>query len=131
MVAIAYGHEDLAHYLWCSSNVAQKAKDNSTVLHYAARYGNNEIVKLACQRKDINVNERTTPGNYTALHLATIFRQTTAMDILVRHNANMGGRDMDGKTPRDYATDPSRKRIFEDGEERRSGKRRWSDSEED
>ncbi|KAI9551347.1 hypothetical protein GHT06_005863 [Daphnia sinensis] len=25
MVAIAYGHEDLAHYLWCSSNVAQKA----------------------------------------------------------------------------------------------------------
>ncbi|KAK4015087.1 hypothetical protein OUZ56_030077 [Daphnia magna] len=38
MVAIAYGHEEVASYLWISSNVAQMAKDNSTVLHYAAKH---------------------------------------------------------------------------------------------
>ncbi|KAK4007206.1 hypothetical protein OUZ56_012366 [Daphnia magna] len=38
MVAIAYGHEEVASYLWISSNVAQMAKENSTVLHYAAKH---------------------------------------------------------------------------------------------
>ncbi|KZS01726.1 Uncharacterized protein APZ42_001522, partial [Daphnia magna] len=38
MVAIAYGHEDVANYLWISSNVVKMAKDNSTVLHYAAKH---------------------------------------------------------------------------------------------
>ncbi|KAK4045284.1 hypothetical protein OUZ56_032822 [Daphnia magna] len=38
MVAIAYGHEDVANYWWISSNVVKMAKDNSTVLHYAAKH---------------------------------------------------------------------------------------------
>ncbi|KAK4007171.1 hypothetical protein OUZ56_012333 [Daphnia magna] len=73
MVAIAYGHKEVASYLWISSNVAQMAKDNSTVLHYAAKHGNNSLVRAACERKiHININQTTRPGNYTALHLATI-----------------------------------------------------------
>ncbi|KZS02299.1 Uncharacterized protein APZ42_000714, partial [Daphnia magna] len=45
MVAIAYGHEKVASYLWIISNVAQMAKDNSTVLHYAAKHGNNTLAR--------------------------------------------------------------------------------------
>ncbi|KAK4024539.1 hypothetical protein OUZ56_009961 [Daphnia magna] len=73
MVAIAYGHEEVRGYLWISSNVAQIAKDNSTVLHYAAKHGNNTLARAACERKiHININQTTKPGNYTALHLATM-----------------------------------------------------------
>ncbi|KAK4013539.1 hypothetical protein OUZ56_026093 [Daphnia magna] len=73
MVVIAYGHEEVANYLWISSNVAQMAKDNSTVLHYAAKHGNDSLSEAAFKRKiHININQTTKPGNDTALHLATM-----------------------------------------------------------
>ncbi|KAK4045291.1 hypothetical protein OUZ56_032829 [Daphnia magna] len=51
MVAITYGHEEVASYLWISSNVAQMAKDNSTVLHYAAK----QTRELYCPTPSHNV----------------------------------------------------------------------------
>ncbi|KZS07216.1 Uncharacterized protein APZ42_029109 [Daphnia magna] len=78
MVAITYGHEEVASYLWISSNVAQMAKDNSTVLHYAAKH-----------------------GNYTALHLATMYRQDHKVNILLEHGANSNITDVNGNIPRD------------------------------
>ncbi|KAK4045289.1 hypothetical protein OUZ56_032827 [Daphnia magna] len=76
MVAIAYGHEEVASYLWISSNVAQMAKANSTILYYAAKHGNNSLARAACERKiHINTSQTTRPGNYTALHLATMVIQ--------------------------------------------------------
>ncbi|KAK4037693.1 hypothetical protein OUZ56_029724 [Daphnia magna] len=73
MVAIAYAHEEVASYLWISINVAQMAKDNSTLLHNAAKHGNNSLARAACERKiHININQKTKPENYTALHVATM-----------------------------------------------------------
>ncbi|KAK4007241.1 hypothetical protein OUZ56_012401 [Daphnia magna] len=102
MVAIAYGHEEVASYLWISSNVAQMAKDNSTVLHYAAKHGNNTLARAACERKiRININQTTRPGNYTALHLATMYRQDHIVNILLEHGAYPDITDVNGNTPRD------------------------------
>ncbi|KAK4006335.1 hypothetical protein OUZ56_011489 [Daphnia magna] len=123
MVAIAYGHEEVASYLWISSNVAQMAKDNSTVLHYAAKHGNNTLARAACERKiHININQTTKPGNYTALHLATMYRQDHI-------GAYPDITDVNGNTPRDYAFDEHRRNIFEDWNYIRGRKRKASDNE--
>ncbi|KAK4037729.1 hypothetical protein OUZ56_029758 [Daphnia magna] len=106
MVAIAYGHEEVASYLWISSNVAQMAKDNSTILHYAAKHGNNTLVRAACERKiHINIYQTTRPGNYTALHLATMYRQDHIVNILFENGAYPNITDVNGNTPRDNAFD--------------------------
>ncbi|KAK4045307.1 hypothetical protein OUZ56_032845 [Daphnia magna] len=101
MVAIAYGHEEVASYLWISSNVAQMAKDNSTVLHYAAKHGNNSLARAVCERKiHININQTTRPGNYTALHLATMYRQDHIVNILLEHGVYPNITYVNGNTPR-------------------------------
>ncbi|KZR97502.1 Uncharacterized protein APZ42_007589 [Daphnia magna] len=130
MGAIAYGHEEVAIYLWISSNVAQMAKDNSTVLHYAAKHGNNSLARAACERKiHININQTTRPGNYTALRLATMYRQDRIVNILLEHGAYPNITDVNGNTPRDYAFDEQRRNIFEDWDYIRGRKRKASDSE--
>ncbi|KZS04151.1 Uncharacterized protein APZ42_032993 [Daphnia magna] len=107
-VAIAYGHEDIANYLWCSSNVTQITKDNSTVLHYAARYGNGCLVRAACEEKSkIDIDQKTIPDNYTALHLAAIFH-SDVMNIFIRYGANTKEINSNGKTPQDCTTDKFR-----------------------
>ncbi|KAK4030854.1 hypothetical protein OUZ56_024241 [Daphnia magna] len=130
MVAIAYGHEEVGSYLWKSSNVAQMAKDNSTVLHFAAKHGNNSLARAACERKiHININQTTRPGNYTALHRATMYRQDHIVNILLEHGANTNITDVNENTPRDYAFDEQRRNVFENWDYIRSHKRKASDSE--
>ncbi|KAK4028574.1 hypothetical protein OUZ56_021579 [Daphnia magna] len=130
MVAIAYGHEEVASYLWISSNVAQIAKDNSTVLHYAAKHGNNSLARAACERKiHININQTTRPGNYMALHLATMYRQDHIVNILLEHGAYPNITDVNGNNPQDYAFDEQRRNIFEDWDYIRGHKRKTSGSE--
>ncbi|KZR96784.1 Uncharacterized protein APZ42_008679 [Daphnia magna] len=130
MVAIAYGHEEVVSYLWISSNVAQMAKNNSTVLHYAAKHGNNSLARAACGRKiHININQTTRPGNYTALHLATMYRQDHIVNILLEHGAYPDITDVNRNTPRDHAFDEQRRNIFEDWDYIRGRKRKTSDSE--
>lgn len=130
MVAIAYGHEEVASYLWVSSNVAQMAKDSSTVLHYATKYGNNSLARAACERKiHININQTTRPGNYTALHLASMYSQDNIIHFLLEHGANTNITDVNGNTPRDNAFDGQRRNVFEDWDFIRSRQRKASNSE--
>ncbi|KZS04170.1 Uncharacterized protein APZ42_032947 [Daphnia magna] len=130
MVAIAYGHEKVANYLWIISNVAQMAKYSSTVLHYAAKHGNDSLARAACERKiHININQTTRPGNYTALHLATMYSQVNILNILLEHGANTNITDVKGNTPPDYAFNRQRRNVFEDWDYIRSRKRKASNSE--
>ncbi|KZS03651.1 Uncharacterized protein APZ42_033581 [Daphnia magna] len=130
MVAIAYGYEKVARYLWISSNVAKMAKDNSTVLHYTAKHGNNSLARAACERKiHINTNQTTRPGNYTALHLATMYRQNHIVNILLEHGAYPNITDVNGNIPRDYAFYEQKRNIFEDWDYISGRKRKTSDSE--
>lgn len=64
-------------------------KDYSTVLHYAAKYGNEDLARAARETKsDIDINQRSQQENFKALHQAIMFRQEGVMAILLEHGAH-------------------------------------------
>lgn len=78
-----------------------------TALHWAAKSGNTEMVKLLfdlSQRNgcSINVNERSF-GGYTPLHIAAIHECKDVILMLTRdYNSNVNIRDNSGKKPYHY-----------------------------
>ncbi|KZS10340.1 Uncharacterized protein APZ42_025216 [Daphnia magna] len=66
------------------------------------------------KNNNININQKTKPGNYTALHLATMYSQVNVIRILIEHGANTEITDVNGDTPRDYASDRQKRNVFED-----------------
>lgn len=105
-------------------------KDNNTILHYAAKYGNDGLARAACKKGcPIDINQKTKPGDHTGLHLATMYRQINVMSILIEYGAKTEEADVNGNTPRDYATDRDSTSVFEDWEYMRNRKRKTSDSE--
>ncbi|XP_015602017.1 ankyrin repeat domain-containing protein SOWAHB isoform X2 [Cephus cinctus] len=84
-----------------------RLKDPSsyTALHWGAKHGNENIVKLiAGTYKDYikGVNE-TTNGGYTPLHIAMQFEHENIFNLLVQvYGANQDVRDYSGKKARQY-----------------------------
>lgn len=78
-----------------------------TALHWAAKSGNTEMVKLLfdLSRKDgasVNVNVRSF-GGYTPLHLAALHERSDVIMMLVReYSANVHIRDNSGRKPYHY-----------------------------
>lgn len=73
-----------------------------TALHWAAKFGNLEIIKLIAGRHGVSTNSRSSAG-YTPLHLAYIFGKLDAADLLMKtYNANPNVRDYAGKRPMQY-----------------------------
>ncbi|XP_024944028.1 ankyrin repeat domain-containing protein SOWAHB isoform X6 [Cephus cinctus] len=76
-----------------------------TALHWGAKHGNENIVKLiAGTYKDYikGVNE-TTNGGYTPLHIAMQFEHENIFNLLVQvYGANQDVRDYSGKKARQY-----------------------------
>ncbi|XP_046413876.1 ankyrin repeat domain-containing protein SOWAHB isoform X3 [Neodiprion fabricii] len=76
-----------------------------TALHWGAKHGNEDIVKLiAGTYKDYikSVNE-TTNGGYTPLHIAMQFDHENIFNLLVQvYGANQDVRDYSGKKARQY-----------------------------
>ncbi|KAK4015054.1 hypothetical protein OUZ56_030044 [Daphnia magna] len=113
MVAIAYGHEEVASYLWISSNVAQMAKDNSTVLHYAAKMETTvSLGQHAKGKSTLTSIKRLDQGTIRPYTLATMYSQDNIINILLEHGANTNITDVNGNTPRDYAFDGQRTNLF-------------------
>jgi hypothetical protein len=82
-----------------------KAKDfinGYTALHWAAKHGNLDMVKLLAGNCSVDVNTKT-HGGYTPLHLACQFGHQEIFDILVKaYGADQNLRDNAGKKPRQY-----------------------------
>ncbi|XP_025076101.1 ankyrin repeat domain-containing protein SOWAHB-like isoform X1 [Pomacea canaliculata] len=73
-----------------------------TALHWAAKAGNSDVVKLLANKIGVNVNQRSY-GGYTPLHLAAIHGHEDVIDLLVNtYKADVNIRDYSGKKPKQY-----------------------------
>ncbi|KAF2899461.1 hypothetical protein ILUMI_06714, partial [Ignelater luminosus] len=75
-----------------------------TVLHWGAKHGNENIIKLFAGKYKADVNSRTN-GGYTPLHMAVQFGHKKVYNLLVEvYRANPEIRDFSGRRPNQYET---------------------------
>jgi len=105
MVAAAKGDYHTLMKMLRDDPRLSKAKDFTTgytALHWAAKQGNLDLVKLLAGNYQVNVNVRSY-GGYTPLHLACQFGHQEVFDLLVKaYSADANMRDNSGKKPRQY-----------------------------
>ena len=75
-----------------------KDKKGSTPLHFAARRGNDEIVKLLLEHPKVNVDDRDSSGK-TALHMACSEGQSRVCQLLLDKRADIKAVTADNTTP--------------------------------
>ncbi|XP_030571463.1 ankyrin repeat domain-containing protein SOWAHB isoform X3 [Drosophila novamexicana] len=74
-----------------------------TALHWAAKHGNEDVVKLIAGTYKADVNAKT-HGGYTPLHLATQFGRQNIYELLWNvYKANRDIMDWSGNKPLDYS----------------------------
>ena len=70
-----------------------------TALHWAAKHGNLDMIKLLAGSYSVQVNQKS-HGGYTPLHLACQFGHQEVFDILVKaYGADPHLRDNSGRKP--------------------------------
>lgn len=73
-----------------------------TALHWAAKFGNLDIIKLIAGTHGVSTDIKSSAG-YTPLHVAYIFDRCEAADLLLKsYKANPNIRDHSGKRPMQY-----------------------------
>lgn len=72
-----------------------------TALHWAAKFGSAEIVKLVAGSYGLNPNVKS-HGGYTPLHLAYMFNQYHIAELLRAYGADANVRDNSGRKPGQY-----------------------------
>ncbi|EDW40356.1 GL24938 [Drosophila persimilis] len=78
-----------------------KKKPEKTALHWAAKHGNEDVVKLIAGTYKADVNAKT---GYTPLHLATQFGRDNIFELLWNvYKANRDIMDWSGNKPLDYS----------------------------
>ena len=79
-----------------------------TALHWAAKFGNTEIIKLIAGTYSVPVNITSAAG-YTPLHVAYMFNRMDVVSLLLHsYQANPDIRDHSGKRPMQYSRKPQR-----------------------
>lgn len=71
------------YYIYQGVTINAKDSGGKTLLHYAAQYGNKQLMKHLLSHR-IRLMEKTTDGS-TALHLALIHNQYAMADMLIKH----------------------------------------------
>ena len=83
-----------------------------TALHWAAKHGNLEMVKVLARNGRVDVNQKSR-GGYTALHLAQQYGHTNMVYQLVgQFGAETHLRDNYGNKPHQYAKKPKCHRLL-------------------
>ena len=75
-----------------------KGKKGSTPLHFAARRGNDEIVKVLLENPRVKVDVRDSYGK-TALHMACSEGQSSVCQLLLNKGADIKAVTADSTTP--------------------------------
>ncbi|RWS11620.1 ankyrin repeat domain-containing protein SOWAHB-like protein [Dinothrombium tinctorium] len=75
-----------------------------TALHWAAKFGRSDVVKLIAGTHGVDPNLKSVRiGGHTPLHLAAMFGHKDVMELLTDvYHANPNVRDYSGKLPRQY-----------------------------
>ncbi|CAE7457654.1 ANKK1, partial [Symbiodinium pilosum] len=92
------GHVDLAEECWF---IAHNKMGTCQALHLAAGVGHVAFLDLLCEA-EANLDTKTRfdgKENYTALHEAAFFKQTTAVTKLLTMRANANSENLKGQTP--------------------------------
>ena len=77
---------------------SKKGKKGSTPLHFAARRGNEEIVKVLLEHSKVKVDEKDSSGK-TALHMACSEGQSRVCQLLLDNGADIKAVTNDNTTP--------------------------------
>ncbi|KAK7505250.1 hypothetical protein BaRGS_00003412 [Batillaria attramentaria] len=84
-----------------------------TALHWAAKFGKPEVVKLIANKVGVDVNQRS---GYTPLHLAAIHGHEDIIDLLVTvYKADPNLRDYSGKKAKQYLKNSASSRAQRPG----------------
>ncbi|KAM0406586.1 hypothetical protein ACHAPZ_003353 [Fusarium culmorum] len=90
-MAAVHGHVTMVEYLWDKARPDLRDRWGWTVLHLAAMYGSDSVVKLLIKlRVDKEVKDRR---GRTALHLASMTGKETVVVILINEGADMNAVD--------------------------------------
>ncbi|XP_044748919.1 ankyrin repeat domain-containing protein SOWAHC isoform X2 [Coccinella septempunctata] len=82
--------------------VNKKDPFTANVLHWGAKHGNAEIIKIFAGTYKVDVNSKTN-GGYTPLHIAAQFGHKDIFKLLIEvYKANSNVRDYSGRTPEYY-----------------------------
>ncbi len=97
-----------------ASNTALHEKDskNNTILHYICRYQNYAQLIPLCIQKGLPLNARNN-AHQTALHIACLFKNHKAVELLLAAHALINVQDSDGDTPLFYALDHEDQEIIQ------------------
>lgn len=73
-----------------------------TALHWAAKYGKAEVIKLIANKPGVNVDQRS-HGGYSPLHLAALHGHEHIIELLVQtFKADANQRDYSGRKAKQY-----------------------------
>jgi len=85
-----------------SKSINQCDTSGYTALHYAVRFQPATICRLLLER-GANPNSQTRASLSTPLHRAVLFRNTEAIELLLKYHADVHLKDLDGKSAEDKA----------------------------
>ncbi|KAL7732492.1 hypothetical protein ACLKA6_004446 [Drosophila palustris] len=103
MKSRAPADDDATHstQVWVSLIIPSSGPWGTTALHWAAKHGNEDVVKLIAGTYKADVNAKT---GYTPLHLATQFGRDNIFELLWNvYKANRDIMDCSGMKPLDYS----------------------------
>jgi len=83
-----------------------------STLDTAIKFKRHDIIEL-CISKGMDVNDSRRKSGITAIMLASCFSDTTTIELLLKHGANINATDKYGMSPKDYARKLGQKRMQE------------------
>ncbi|XP_013404060.1 ankyrin repeat domain-containing protein SOWAHC isoform X2 [Lingula anatina] len=104
MLSSKCDYHPMAKILLTNPQLAKKPDftNGMTALHWAAKHGSSDTVKMIAGTPGVNVNQRS-HGGYTPLHLAALHGHEAIVELLVQcYGADPNIRDYSGKKPKQY-----------------------------
>ncbi|RUM74670.1 MAG: ankyrin repeat domain-containing protein [Sulfurovum sp.] len=91
--------------------------DGLSALDVAIKFKREDVIKL-CIDKGIDINETHRQSGITPIILASCFNNTSIVELLLSHGADINAQDSGGMSAKDYAKKLGQKKMLEFLEER-------------